>query len=91
MFVICDSNNVVQDIASERANLSRGYGFPKYKLWAFVDHNLDIRIGDTFDGSTVTPGRARVTSHPPLSVSPAYSVKSLWQRIKARLFSWSAL
>jgi hypothetical protein len=54
MFVICDSNGVVQDIASEQANLSRGLTFDNYVLYSNVTIS-DIRIGDTFDGTTLTP------------------------------------
>ena len=53
MFIICDSNGMVKDIATEQANLSRGYGFENYVLYENVVVN-DIHIGDTFDGSTVT-------------------------------------
>ena len=46
MFVICDKNNIVQDIATEMANLSRGYDFDGYKL---CDIEIDdIRIGDSY-------------------------------------------
>lgn len=57
MFIICDSNNVVQDIATEKANLSRGYGRPDYKLYKNIKIG-DIRIGDTFDGLIMTPNLA---------------------------------
>jgi hypothetical protein len=53
MFVICDQNDIVQDIATEEANLSRGYTFPGYKLWIDADVG-DIRIGDSFDGQVLT-------------------------------------
>lgn len=56
MFIICDSNNVVQDIASEQPNLSRGYTFSGYKLFGNVDVG-DIRIGDNYDGKSLTPNQ----------------------------------
>ena len=47
MFFIIDKNDVIQDIASERANLSRGYGFEDHKI--FVTENmLGAGIGDTY-------------------------------------------
>jgi len=51
MFVICDKNGVVQDIASEKANLSRGYTFPDPKFWADVQG--DARIGDTIENGVL--------------------------------------
>lgn len=51
MFVICDKNGVVQDIASEKANLSRGYTFADHKIWADVVG--DIRIGDTIENGVL--------------------------------------
>lgn len=47
MFVICDQTDVVRDIASEEANLSRGYNYPGYKIWIDVTVG-DIRIGDHY-------------------------------------------
>jgi len=52
--VICDRNDVVVDIASEKENLSRGYQCPGYKEYLDLP-DMDINIGDTFDGETVTP------------------------------------
>lgn len=57
MFAICDQNDVVQDIASEQANLSRGYSFPGYKLYPDVDI-ADIQIGDTFKDGVLTKNQA---------------------------------
>lgn len=53
MFIIVDANNIVQDIATEKANLSRGYNYPGYKLYENVTVG-DIQVGDTFDGKAVT-------------------------------------
>lgn len=53
MFVICDENDVVQDIATEKANLSRGYSYPGYKIYPNIG-NTDIRIGDTYKDGVLT-------------------------------------
>jgi len=53
MFIVCDQNNIVQDIASEQVNLARGYAFPGYKLHADVKVQ-DVRIGDTFKDGVLT-------------------------------------
>ena len=47
MFVICDQNDVIQDIASEEINLSRGHNVPGAKLHINIGE-LDLQIGDTF-------------------------------------------
>jgi hypothetical protein len=52
MFIICDSNNIIQDIATEQANLSRGLKIVGHKIY---ETQGDIRIGDSFDGSLVVP------------------------------------
>lgn len=54
--VICDLSDVVVDIASEEANLSRGYQLPRFKEYLGLP-DMDIAIGDTFDGVTVTPNK----------------------------------
>lgn len=52
MHIIVDSNNVIQDISTEKANLSRGYGYPGYKLYEI--ENCDVIVGDFFaDGKVV--------------------------------------
>jgi len=53
MFVICDGVDVVQDIATEKANLSRGYNYPGYKLYEDVAVQ-DMLIGDTFKDGVLT-------------------------------------
>ena len=53
MFIVCDQNNIVQDIASEQVNLARGYTFPGHKLHAGIK-DQDIRIGDTFKDGVLT-------------------------------------
>ena len=58
MFIICDQNNVVQDIATEEANLSRGYGFTGYKLWTDAKAQ-DIQIGDTYKAGVLTENQQR--------------------------------
>jgi hypothetical protein len=60
MFIICDSSNVVQDIASDKANLSRGLSSADYKLYENVKIS-DVRIGDTFDGIVLTPNQTERT------------------------------
>jgi hypothetical protein len=57
MFIITDAFDVVQDLATEKANLSRGYNYPGYKLYENVELG-DIRPGDTFDGVKVTHNNA---------------------------------
>ena len=52
MFVICDQNGIVQDIASEKINLSRGYDFTGYKL--FELNIPDLKIGDTYKDGVYT-------------------------------------
>jgi hypothetical protein len=53
LFVICDQNDIVQDVATEKANLSRGYTFPDYRLYETIQ-GCDIRIGDTFKDGILT-------------------------------------
>ena len=50
MNIICDKNNIIQDISTEIANLSRGYTFADYKFYQDLEIE-DMRIGDTFDGA----------------------------------------
>jgi len=57
MFVICDGVDVVQDIATEKANLSRGYNYPGCKL--YLDVNVeDIRLGDVFKDNVLTKNQS---------------------------------
>lgn len=49
MFVIIDENDVVQDIASEQENLSRGYNVPG-KITVLEIDSVDVRIGDFYRG-----------------------------------------
>ena len=58
MFVICDQIDRVQDIATEKANLSRGYNYPGYKLWPDAKAG-DIQIGDTFKDGVFTKNQAK--------------------------------
>ena len=51
MWIICDENGRVQDIASSEANLSRGYDFPNYVKYD-VANSIDVKIGDNYDGAT---------------------------------------
>ena len=53
LHIICDANDVVQDIATEAANLSRGKTFPGHKQYSVFDV-VDIRIGDTFKDGVLT-------------------------------------
>jgi hypothetical protein len=52
--VICNIDNEVVDIATRKENLSRGYQYPGYKEYLDVP-DMDINIGDTFDGQDITP------------------------------------
>ena len=52
MFVICDQNDIVQDVATEENNLSRGYDFPDHKK--YEDLAGDFRVGDTFKDGVLT-------------------------------------
>lgn len=47
MFVICDDKNVIQDIATEKNNLSRGYEYPGFKLYENVNIGNGM-VGDTY-------------------------------------------
>lgn len=60
LHVITDSAGVVVDIASEHANLSRGYTFPGFKEYTDLDPALfgGLQIGDSFNGVTVTVNAA---------------------------------
>lgn len=59
MFVICDRNDVVQDIATEEENLSRGKLFSDYKLYENVTET-DMIIGDDFkDGVLIKNDQLR--------------------------------
>ena len=59
MFLICDQNDIVQDVASEVANLSRGYGFPDYKPYGNVTVG-PVFVGDTYKDGVLTPDPNRV-------------------------------
>ena len=52
MFIICDNKDVIQDIASDKANLSRGYQFAGHKLYENIDI-FDGTIGDVFKDGQV--------------------------------------
>ena len=54
MFLICDQNDIVQDIATEKANLSRGFGFEKYKLYENVDFK-NAFVGDHYIDGVIIP------------------------------------
>jgi len=47
MWIICDKNNVVQDISTEEANLSRGYAYIGHKKYE-IDDSLDVVIQDKY-------------------------------------------
>lgn len=47
MFFIIDKNDMIQDIASEQVNLSRGFGFEDHKIYQ-TENMLGATIGDTF-------------------------------------------
>ena len=53
MWIICDENDVIQDISSNEANLSRGYDFPNYKKYE-IDSSLNPKVQDTYDGIDLT-------------------------------------
>lgn len=53
-WLIVDENGVVQDIASAKSYLSRGYGFKGAKTLE-VPNNLGVAILDRYDGKLVTP------------------------------------
>jgi hypothetical protein len=53
-FVICDSAGVVQDLASQEANLSRGLPYLAAGGHQYTVASLDAWIGDHFDGTTLT-------------------------------------
>ena len=57
MFVICDSENVVQDIASTQSNLARclPYLDAGGHLYENVESSLGAWIGDHFDGAVLMP------------------------------------
>ncbi len=58
MFVICDNLDVVQDVATEKANLSRGYTYPGFKLNEDVAV-VDMQIGDTFKDGVLTKNQQK--------------------------------
>ena len=49
MWIICDKDDVIQDISTEEANLSRGYAFDGHKKHKIEDV-LDVAIRDRYDG-----------------------------------------
>ena len=53
MFVICDKNNLVVDMATRQENLSRGFQSVDYKVYADVTE-IDMLIGDTFADDILT-------------------------------------
>ena len=53
MFLICDKNDVVVDMASERANLSCGYAFDGYKQHDDVKP-IGIMLDDTYRDGILT-------------------------------------
>lgn len=77
MFVICDQNDVVQDISSRQENLSRGFGFPGYMIYKDID--ADVRILDTFDGVTLTPNTAERQK----AIDKAANEKKIADKIRA--------
>jgi len=66
MWIICDATNVVQDISSIEANLSRGYKFlnyNKHEISLRDWHKIKITIGDVFDGKNVIKNNDLIASH----------------------------
>lgn len=53
MFVICDQNDVIQDVATEEKNLSRGYTFPERKIYKNIKLD-EVMIGDIFKDGVLT-------------------------------------
>lgn len=47
MFFICDKNDVIQDIATKRENLARGYDFEDHKVFNTPDMH-HATIGDKY-------------------------------------------
>lgn len=58
MWIICDANHTVQDRASVKANLSRGYGYIGYKEYE-VPKGTDVRVGDTYKDGVLTKNAKR--------------------------------
>jgi hypothetical protein len=56
MFVITDSFDVVQDMATEEANLSRGCNYVGYKLYKNVRLLGNVQVGDKMKKTQVTTG-----------------------------------
>ena len=54
MWIITDKNQTVQDIASEQANLSRGYTYPNYTVYE-IQGSVSVKIGDQYDGTKIIP------------------------------------
>ncbi len=54
-YVITDSVNVIQDVSSQEANLSRGLPYLSAGGYQYAVSSLDAWIGDHYDGTTLTP------------------------------------
>ncbi len=52
LFIITDTNGKIQDIATRKENLARGYAFPNNKILELSES--DIRIGDTYKDGHLT-------------------------------------
>ncbi len=64
MYILCDSNDVIQDTSTRKENLSRGQGIPGKKEYEISD-DIDIRIFDTWKDGSLIPNQAerdRVTT-----------------------------
>ena len=48
MFLITDENDVIQDIASEKVNLSRGYKFANFKVHENINLAAGATVGDSY-------------------------------------------
>lgn len=61
MYLICDENDVIQDLATRKENLSRGFRFANYKLYEDVDFGGSlIVVGDTYrDGKLIVNNEIR--------------------------------
>ena len=52
MYIITDKKNIIQDAATRRENLSRGYGFDGYVMHEIADMEA-FQIGDLYEGRKI--------------------------------------
>lgn len=57
LYIICDADDVIQDMASPQSNLARGLPYLQQggHLYEDIDSSIGAWIGDHFDGITLTP------------------------------------